>query len=480
MRRDKKAAQKKKARAVAQKKAQSMAAPTNLGAAIRLARTAPFGPAFMSPEWEEASVPPALVSVILTRALPRGLFVVQLMLVDRTCLGVKNSFVVGPYDAGELAALVAKAGTSHSGPLEEVDVAVAQSVVLHALAYAEALGFAPERDYDPTLLEPRPVALEDTPLAKRARPFYVPGPDDDVRRIIAKLDAAVGEDGYDVGQPGDAAAERDPDEAVLNDVLRVWLDDGKHVDLDSALGAYVLALTGKPWVKGTELPEEFANTLPLFWGGLFRPLEDGRIGLEHARAAERMEPYADELEQLEETRAVVFDVLGIDREKAIAHCLDVHSNERLAIRFDEHLLAHVTRWTRFFGYLTPMADGTWYPPSALLGHPWLRNSDLALVVSEANAILGELGIAERIDPAAPAAGFRRFAGIVYGVLHRSIAPTKEQLDDAAPPLDPQSLAGRPDAAERLRELELRGADGGESAFLDLDAVRRELGLAPVG
>lgn len=201
MRRDKKAAQKKKARAVVRRSAQGSTPKSSRAALLRLARTSDFGPAFLSPEWREGHLPPELVSVLVTRTLPGGLFAIHSMLVDRTCLGVKNAFSLAPLSASDLDELIARIGTAHGEDLDRVEPAVAQSVVFHAVAYAAELGFEPHPDFDPGMLEPRPDALEDTPLARRERPLYVPGPDDDVPRILSKLEAAVGPQGFDVGDP---------------------------------------------------------------------------------------------------------------------------------------------------------------------------------------------------------------------------------------------------------------------------------------
>ena len=47
------------------------------------------------------------------------------------------------------------------------------------------------------MLGARPEALLDTPLAKRPRPQYLAGVDDDDRAILARLTAAVGAEGFD-------------------------------------------------------------------------------------------------------------------------------------------------------------------------------------------------------------------------------------------------------------------------------------------
>jgi hypothetical protein len=93
----KKLEKKKKQRLAVQRDARaSSAAPTHK-AVERLAASSPFGPAFMSAGWKDADeANPALISVIMSKALPDGTFVAAMCLVDRTCLGIKNAYTTAP------------------------------------------------------------------------------------------------------------------------------------------------------------------------------------------------------------------------------------------------------------------------------------------------------------------------------------------------------------------------------------------------
>jgi hypothetical protein len=71
-------------------------------------------------------------------------------------------------------------------------------VIFNAIDYAATLGFSPHRDFVAALVGPRPDTLLDTPLARPARPVFVPGPDDDVARIVRVLTAKVGT-GFSLG-----------------------------------------------------------------------------------------------------------------------------------------------------------------------------------------------------------------------------------------------------------------------------------------
>jgi hypothetical protein len=168
---------------------------------LRMAAGRPLGPAFLS-ESLDALDPalPELVSVIVTRWGPGQMLLGALVLVDRTCLGVKNAMLFPPQTEAELEARVARMGEM-IGTLRRVEPLVAQSVVYNSIDYARALGFAPHRDFPEAIFGPRPEVLLATPLARLSRPLYMPGPDDDVRGVLAKLSTAVGPEGFDVTAP---------------------------------------------------------------------------------------------------------------------------------------------------------------------------------------------------------------------------------------------------------------------------------------
>lgn len=243
-RRQKKLEKNKKKRDLARQRA---AGPPPLGfnAMIRAARTAPFGPVFIGESVDVVEPIPGLVTVLVTRKLDRGKLLPEVVLIDRTCLGVKNAFVMQPASEAELRETVRD--MSENDPLRACEPAFAQSVVFHALDYARSLGFNPQRDFEPALFEPRPEPLLDTPLSRPERPFFVPGSEDDVDAILRRLDVNVGPSGYDVGGAdgeiyrGDDFDEEDDDDDFLDgddeedgsgDEGVVELTDGGKVQID--------------------------------------------------------------------------------------------------------------------------------------------------------------------------------------------------------------------------------------------------------
>ena len=163
---------------------------------LRIAQAAPFGPCWISASIDELdnelTVP--IITAVVTRRV-RGLLLPEIVLVDRTCLGVKNAMLLPLQTAADLLehldALVIRG--EELRPCEPLEV---QSVVFHALDYARSLGFFAHEDFESALFEPRPEALLATPLATPARPVFISGPNDDVQQILGHLDERVGRDNY--------------------------------------------------------------------------------------------------------------------------------------------------------------------------------------------------------------------------------------------------------------------------------------------
>jgi hypothetical protein len=190
--RQKKLAKQKKKRELARKANAARPKPSLEERVLRAAAALPFGPAFMSATWDDADAdPPELVTIVITRRAPDGSVFPGIALVDRTCLGVKNAFIADPVPEPQLPALLARAGQGQGG-MVQVDVDDALSVLFHAIDYARSLGFDLPADFPAPVFGRRPEPLRDTPLAKPARPFYAPGPDDDIDAVIRTLERAVG------------------------------------------------------------------------------------------------------------------------------------------------------------------------------------------------------------------------------------------------------------------------------------------------
>lgn len=181
----------KRKRAEIRKKHASAKNALRPSALLKRASDFPIDRAWLSLPWRDSDeYMPGLVSAVITRRAPGGLLVAT-ALVDRTCLGIKDAFgtMMTELELGQYLRQM-----QESIEVEPVEPSTCMSVVHHAIDYAASLGFQPHADFPSAMFEPRPEVLEDTPLAKPTRPFYGAGPDDNVPAVLARLNAAVGND----------------------------------------------------------------------------------------------------------------------------------------------------------------------------------------------------------------------------------------------------------------------------------------------
>lgn len=212
----KKQEKKRKARELAKKQARSSAArrPGEQELLLRAASRGGFGPCFISVGWQDMNAP-ALLSLVVSRELPNGLVLPIVMLVDRTCLGVKDAFVAPTLRSPDVAGLADRLGFAHGG-MTSCAPLLAQSIVFHAIDFARKLGFEPHPGFPAALFEPRPTELLETPWRAANRPIYIAGPDDDVARVMKQLTATVGHGNFDYEDPltvlsdGEEEDDREP------------------------------------------------------------------------------------------------------------------------------------------------------------------------------------------------------------------------------------------------------------------------------
>lgn len=219
---ERKRAKHDKRRAAAKQRAKDSQLPTRPADLVALAATKPFGPCWIAQSYDDAQELPSVVQVVVTRRIRGDLLLPACVLVDRTCLGIKNGFPMEMGTSIEVAQDLEAMGHEMGDPLRPCEVLLAQSVVFHALDYAHSLGFAPHRDAPMVMFGPRPEVLLDTPHARPARPFYVEGLEKNARSILARLDNAVGPGNYDVVLRDELDDdELDDDDEGEDDLLRV-------------------------------------------------------------------------------------------------------------------------------------------------------------------------------------------------------------------------------------------------------------------
>ncbi|MEY4582590.1 MAG: hypothetical protein RL701_7293 [Pseudomonadota bacterium] len=211
-RRAKKLEQKRKQRATVKKQSNALKLRNQAleRMAVKTAAQAPFGPCWVSGGWDDMASP-RLVHVVVTRRLATGRLLPAVALVDRTCLGVKDGHSADVMSTAELGDYIDKLAEFH-GEMIECEPIVAQSVVFHAIDYADKLGFQPHPDFPAALFGARPEALHDTPWHAAEKPYYIAGPYDDAAEIVDQLRAAVGDGNFGFVADGVADDDEDHDE----------------------------------------------------------------------------------------------------------------------------------------------------------------------------------------------------------------------------------------------------------------------------
>ena len=206
-RRHQKALMKKRSKhkaALQRKSHQQASMPSSPQAIIRRARTFPVLECWISANWQKDD--PGLVQVLLARQQPDGDICFGVYLVDKYCLGLKNTFANAGFSLTRYQNEVRNKIFRKTEP-QECPVELAHQMIYASIEYAARFGFQPEKDFalSQYLLAP-PGELEEPyqlTFGKNGRPFFVAGPHDDAARIIKQLDKTAGPGNYDYFMPLD-------------------------------------------------------------------------------------------------------------------------------------------------------------------------------------------------------------------------------------------------------------------------------------
>ncbi len=150
----------------------------------------PLQECLITKDWR---TPGEIIQILIARRGPLGQIGVGTFLVDLGCLGVKDAFgyQLDPVEYDRLRKQMKSQQKMISANLN-----LAAKIIREGMAYAERLGFKPHRDYrqaQPILGDANPDACpEEIPLGKDGKPFFIAGPYDNVRQVMAKLEKAVG------------------------------------------------------------------------------------------------------------------------------------------------------------------------------------------------------------------------------------------------------------------------------------------------
>lgn len=190
--------QKKLQRKTAKRKAKQRAAasaPKGRRAQLRASAGWPLHECLLTKAWQDTS---KIVQILVSRRSPAGQVAVGAFLVDLGCLGVKAAF--GRLLDTEREYKEMRSDVESRQEMIKADLNLAARIIREANAYAKDLGFQPDADYRDAMLvlgDADPDACDTPiPLGKDGKPFFIPGPDDKVNLIMAKLTRKLGSDGF--------------------------------------------------------------------------------------------------------------------------------------------------------------------------------------------------------------------------------------------------------------------------------------------
>ena len=167
-------------------------------AIIRHARDFPLFECLISADWQKDDL--GLVEILLARQQPDGDICFGVYLVDKYCLGLKNTFANAGFSRDrydhEIHGRIFRGRPTRKCPIE-----LAHQMIYASIEYAAQFGFEPEKDFaiSQYLLAPRGELEEPYQLTfgKNGKPFFISGPHDNTARILKQLEKTAGPGNYD-------------------------------------------------------------------------------------------------------------------------------------------------------------------------------------------------------------------------------------------------------------------------------------------
>ncbi|NQT52358.1 hypothetical protein HQ576_09925 [bacterium] len=200
-RRRQKAQARRNRRHEARKQQQSRRGAGGLGSAdaahiIRYARDLPVHECLIGESWKDEGK----AQILLARKQPDGLIAFGVYLVDTGCLGLKSAFCNANFSSARYEREV-RGRLGSQDTLVPCPLALAHEIIYGGIGYARGLGFSPDKDFSLSryLLEPRErFAGQETGVefGRDGMPFFVPGPHDDVQKIMSTLERTVGKGNF--------------------------------------------------------------------------------------------------------------------------------------------------------------------------------------------------------------------------------------------------------------------------------------------
>ena len=158
--------------------------------AAGMARRLPVAQCWLNPNWREGG----LATLIVARQHKNGNYTLGTYLIDVFCLGLKQTSYRVNETAQQYDFVVNYLFTEQKKV--PVDYVLAHNIIYGGIAYANELGFKPDKDWalSQYVLQPddEETDLLELEFGKDGKPFYISGPHDKPMEIIAKLEKTIG------------------------------------------------------------------------------------------------------------------------------------------------------------------------------------------------------------------------------------------------------------------------------------------------
>jgi hypothetical protein len=196
-----------------------------------------------------------LVQFLVTRKRSTGTLLMGMYLIDMFCLGLKSTTFRQTLTEEDLTDFLNQMERGSGMIFKETDPNLAFNIIYGGIEYAEDLGFdVMDKDFDHTEYILPPVeSLEyvDVEFGLNGKPFYNPGPYDNVGKNLDILNKSVGEGNYDyvVNSQGGVDFDDDDDDEEIEHSPIIGFDlkfEDDNIDLrdDNTLMPLLKAFNG--------------------------------------------------------------------------------------------------------------------------------------------------------------------------------------------------------------------------------------------
>lgn len=170
--------------------------------AMQDAYTYPVLECLISSSWQNDE--PGLVQIIIARQQSETVIHSGVYLIDKLCLGLKNTTTFIGYTPQRYRREVVDHFASLTD-FQTCDLELAQQMIYASIEYAAQFGFVPQKDFNQSqhLLTPRGELPEPYHITfgRAGKPVYIQGPNDNPKEIIKQLERTAGPGNFEYVMP---------------------------------------------------------------------------------------------------------------------------------------------------------------------------------------------------------------------------------------------------------------------------------------